>query len=80
VHNLADDPAHAKALREHRSKLDEWVKATKDLGETPEPDSVVDFWQKNMMENYRQQMENRGLSPDILDEDYLDWWIKKMLV
>ncbi len=80
VHNLADDPAHAKALKEHRRKLDEWVKATKDQGETPEPDSVVEYWQTNMRNDYRRQMENRGLSPDILDEDYLDWWIKKLLV
>ncbi len=35
--NLADDPKHAGALREHRGRLAEWVKTTGDMGpESPE--------------------------------------------
>lgn len=37
MENLADDPAHAKALSQHRELLDKWIKETHDLGpETPE--------------------------------------------
>ena len=78
--NIADDPACGKALEEHRSKLDEWIKATGDQGRTPEPQEVVAYWQKNMADHYERQMANRGLSPDILDEDYLSWWVRKLLV
>lgn len=80
VHNLADNPAHSKVLNEHRGKLDEWIKATRDRGEEPEPQEVVAYWQKDMANYYESQMKNRGLSPDILDEDYLNWWVRKLLV
>ncbi|HRS11093.1 MAG TPA: sulfatase [Sedimentisphaerales bacterium] len=80
THNLVDDRAYAKALREHRAKLDEWIRATKDQGQTPEPESVVAYWQKDMAESYERQMRSRELSPDISDEDYLSWWVKKLLV
>lgn len=37
VHNLAEVPKHAKALRQHRARLERWSKDTGDLGpESPE--------------------------------------------
>jgi len=37
VNNLADDPRHAKALKQHRTRLKRWVKDTGDMGpESPE--------------------------------------------
>jgi uncharacterized sulfatase len=80
THNLIDDRAHAKALREHRAKLNEWIRATRDQGQTPEPESVVAYWQKDMAAAYERQMKSRELSPDTSDEDYLSWWVKKLLV
>jgi len=80
THNLIDDRAHAKALREHRAKLNEWIRATRDQGQTPEPESVVAYWQKDMAASYERQMKSRELSPDTSDEDYLSWWVKKLLV
>ncbi len=77
--NLADDPSYSKALKEHRGKLDEWIKATNDQGQTPEPEAVVAYWQKDMADSFARQMKSRGLSPDISDEEYLSWWMKKLL-
>ena len=79
LHNLADDRKHRRLLREHSRKLDEWIKATGDQGEQPEDPKVVAYWQKDMAESYQKQMEKRGLSPDISDEEYLKWWEKKLL-
>ncbi len=36
IHNLADDPAQAKKLKEMREMLDRWQKTTKDRGFEPE--------------------------------------------
>ncbi len=40
LNNLADDPKHAKKLKELRERLDQWEKETKDLGSTPEPELI----------------------------------------
>jgi len=79
VHNVADDPEYKRVLKDHRRKLDEWVKATKDQGETPEDPNVVAHWQDHMAEHFEENMKKRGLSPDISDEDYLKWWEKELL-
>ena len=79
VHNLADDPEHAKAVATHRAKLDEWIKATKDQGQKPENPDVVAYWEEQMAQHFRRQMGQRGLAPNISDTDYLKWWEKKLL-
>jgi arylsulfatase A-like enzyme len=40
LHDLAGDPAHAAALKEHRRRLDGWMAATRDPG--PEPAAMYD--------------------------------------
>jgi uncharacterized sulfatase len=79
VHNLVDDPEYKRALKDHRAKLDEWIKATKDQGETPEDPNIVAYWQDRMAEHFEANMERRGLTADISDEDYLAWWEKELL-
>ena len=44
VHNLANDPAHAKKLKLLRTKLSQWQAAIKDRGFTPESDIIREFW------------------------------------
>ncbi len=48
--NLADSPAHKAVLAEMRSKLETWIRETKDLGEIPEDptiiEGVIDDWKK----------------------------------
>ncbi|MEO0476164.1 MAG: sulfatase [Planctomycetota bacterium] len=50
INNLADDPAYAKVLAEHRAILEKWMKDTDDKGQYPEPvDSlrgVLKRWSK----------------------------------
>jgi N-sulfoglucosamine sulfohydrolase len=79
LHNLAGDPKYKKTLKEHAKVLDEWIEATGDRGGTPEDPRVIAYWQDEMMKDYRQKMTARGLSPDISDEDYLNWWQQKLL-
>jgi N-sulfoglucosamine sulfohydrolase len=79
LHNLADDPKLRKVLTEHRKVLDEWAQTTNDRGRTPENPQAADYWRKDMMKSYVEQMDKRGLSPKISDEDYLKWWERRLL-
>lgn len=79
LHNLADDPDYEKALKQHRRKLDEWVRTTKDHGRTPEPEGVLASWRENAKGYFERGMKSRGLATDISDEDYLRWWEQKLL-
>ena len=60
-------------------KLDTWIETTGDMGVTPESDEVKTYWDEHMLEGYNDRMEDRGLSPDISDEDYVKWWENKLL-
>ena len=62
--NLASDPAHAKALKQHRVRLNRWIKETGDPGpETPEvyvletEDQMKSTRNKASRENYRKNSE-----------------------
>jgi len=79
LRNLAGEPKLRKVLREHSRKLDQWVKATGDKGETAESPAVIAHWQAQMAEYWKQRMAKRELAPDISDEDYLKWWEEKLL-
>ncbi len=79
LHNLAEDPKLKKVLKEHRKKLDGWIEATVDKGEKPENPEIIAYCQQEAAESYIQQMEDRGLSPRVADEDYLKWWEKRLL-
>jgi len=79
LHNLADAPKHKKAMQKHSRKLDEWIKATSDQGETPEDAKTIEREQNNMAKDFIDSMEKRDLSPTVSDEDYLKWWEQKLL-
>jgi N-sulfoglucosamine sulfohydrolase len=79
LHNLAEDPRLKRILKEHSKQLDRWIKTTNDAGEKPEDPQVVAYWKNDMEQSYQRQMRDRGLAPDISDEDYLKWWEDKLL-
>ena len=79
VNNLADDRTYESVLNELNVKLDDWIEATGDMGETPESDEVKSYWDENMLDGYNERMRDRGLSPDISDADYTAWWEEKLL-
>ncbi|MEM9914352.1 MAG: sulfatase [Planctomycetota bacterium] len=41
VRNLADDPAHVRALDQHRTALDDFLGSIQDLGQTPETQLIA---------------------------------------
>lgn len=79
MNNLADDPEHAETLADLGKALDEWIDRTNDQGAVDES-LTVDL--KRVMEEkwdaYDRRMKKRGLSGDISDEEYLDWWEKEL--
>jgi len=77
--NLADDPKHKKALQTHSRKLDEWLEATADQGQTPEDPKIIEQEQNQMAASFIDAMEKRDLSPTVSDEGYLKWWEQKLL-
>ncbi len=79
INNLADDKQYDAVQNDLREKLDVWIDSTGDMGETPESDEVITYWDENMAEKFKESMEKRSLSPDISDADYLEWWEDKLL-
>ncbi len=79
VNNLADDERYESVRNELSSQLDNWIQATADMGEIPEPPDITNYWDEHMAESFREGMEKRGLSPDINDADYLAWWEHQLL-
>jgi arylsulfatase A-like enzyme len=73
INNLAENEDYANKLEEMRDMLDEWM-VKYDKGEYPENPEEIAYWEKAMKENFKERMANRGLSPDIPDEEFLDYW------
>ena len=79
VNNLADDMKYGEIRKDLSNQLDTWTQTTGDMGETPESDETKSYWDENMDESFRERMEQRGLTPDISDADYVEWWEQKLL-
>ncbi len=79
VNNLAKNNSFNDVRIDLSNKLDEWIAATGDMGETPESEETKNYWDKNMDDSFSNKMESRGLSPNISDKDYLGWWESKLL-
>ena len=79
VHNLADAPDTADVRNRLSGELDRWIADTGDMGAIPEDHAEIEYQEQAMWDEYRQRMTAKGLSPDITDEDYLEWWEKKLL-
>lgn len=53
IHNLAGSAEHAAVLKAMRGRLDDWVRTTDDQGQTPEPQEILDFWERRQAANYK---------------------------
>ena len=73
VNNLAEHENYEGILEEMSGKLDEWL-GKYDKGEYPENPEEIAYWEQVMKENFKERMANRGLSADISDEDFLEYW------
>ncbi len=73
INNLVNNEEYSDILGEMRDRLDAWL-IKFDKGQYPEDTAEVVYWEKVMKENFEERMANRGLSTDISDEDFLDYW------
>jgi arylsulfatase A-like enzyme len=73
IRNLAGNEQYLGVLEEMREQLDAWLDRY-DKGKYPEDPEEIAYWEQFMKENFRERMESRGLSPEISDEDFLEYW------
>ena len=79
INNLAANPDYDPVRSELASQLDAWMAETGDMGDIPESVEVTTYWDENMAERFKQDMEKRGLSDDVSDADYVAWWENHLL-
>ena len=73
--NLAGLPEHAATLRDLRGKLDEWMRATGDMGGTPETKpTVAEIIADTREKTYVRPLRQRGLSANPTDAEMVRWW------
>lgn len=77
LNNLIANKNYQSKITELRMQLDQWL-ATADKGEYPEDSSEIAFAKELMKNRYIEWMKQRGLSPDISDEDFLKYWEKEL--
>ncbi len=75
--NLADDADYADVRVRLENALNEWL-ATYDTATYPESAEQREYAIEKMQENFKIRMTEQGVSPDISDEDYLQWWEKQL--
>ena len=73
IHNLTTETKYEEVLQEMQKKLDDWL-FIYDKGTYSEDADEIAYWQEQQKINFRKRMEARGLSPDISDEAYLEYW------
>lgn len=78
INNLAEDPEYADVLREMRARLDGWACETGDMGRIPEHPRDTRWVDGLMRDKYEEAMRNRGLDPDLPDEELLEWWDRRL--
>lgn len=75
INNLAKEPEYVEVLSEVSSILDNWL-IEADQGTYPENPEEIAHWDSTMVEYFKRNMAQRGLSPDISDEELLEYWIQ----
>ena len=59
LNNLAGNPDCKKILKEHRKKLEEWIKATGDQGGIPEDPEIPRSYEKKMKDIYDERIRKK---------------------
>jgi uncharacterized sulfatase len=77
LYNLADHPSHQNRLKELRGILDSFLEDV-DNGTYPEDIREITEAKKIMQEEYVKNMKNKGIDPNISDEDFLLYWEKEL--
>jgi len=71
--NLAEETDYADVRVRLENALNEWLN-TYDTATYPESADQREYAIEKMHENFKIRMTEQGVSPDISDEDYLQWW------
>jgi uncharacterized sulfatase len=79
LYNLADNNEYSEILAELRDELDQWIEDTGDMGEQPENPEEQQYSIDMMAERHIERMTQRGISPEISDEEYLVYWENQLL-
>lgn len=78
LNNLAGDPKYADVLKEFRAQLDNWIKTTRDMGQTPEDPQEVRRQYDVMADRHKKSMEGFGIKDGDL-EAMVAYWEKKVM-
>ena len=78
VNNLAADPEYGQQLQDLKNQMDEWL-GRYDLGEYPENPRAIKAAEELMQGRFKRNMESMGLSADISDEEFLEYWENELL-
>ncbi len=77
INNLADDALLQDKRVELRQALEEWMDEV-DTAIYPEDPAAVAYAQQDMQQNFMERMQRDGLSPNISDEDFLQYWEEQL--
>jgi len=73
THNLASLPAYQDTLLHYRNIMDHWLDEA-DRGVYPEPESEISFAEELMKDNFKKEMEKKGLKATVGDLEFLAYW------
>lgn len=77
--NLAGDPAFSETLKALRGEVADWIKETNDLGAVDESETVdLKAVKEGKWNTFDRTMKKRGLSGEVSDQEFLEWWEKKL--
>ncbi|MEN6454716.1 MAG: sulfatase [Prolixibacteraceae bacterium] len=77
IHNLVGNPNYSSILKKLSLALNKWV-AENDRGTYPEDTTETGYWVRDADSAYRQKMNSYHLPENISDEDFLNWWEKRL--
>lgn len=81
MHNLANAPDYANQLVKLRGLVEHWISETNDQGAIDESLTVdMEALRAGKWKWYESTMKKRGLSAEISDEAYLDWWREQLKI
>ncbi|MDA0193558.1 MAG: sulfatase [Bacteroidetes bacterium] len=73
LNNLSGDSEYRDKMEEMRSIMEAWLQEV-DKGTYPEDPAEIKFAEELMESRFREQMEAKGLTPDVSDEEFLQYW------
>ena len=78
INNLATNAEYDTQLQTLRNQMNEWLEKY-DGGQYPEDPRAIQAAEELMQGRFKRNMESIGLSPDISDEDLLEYWKMELL-